>query len=58
MFGDKKYRHLEALVIAQTALLASLIEEMDDKGLINKKKVMDRYEVNLKQGMSEEGLTI
>jgi hypothetical protein len=43
----EKYDHLQHLLIAQSALLTSLIQEMNDKGLIDGNKVMDEYDKNL-----------
>jgi hypothetical protein len=48
-----RYKHLEALIIAQTTLLGSLVEEMHKKGLVDEKSVMKQYEKNLKLAHQE-----
>lgn len=48
-----EFKHLQTLIIAQSVLLASLVQDMNSKGLIDGDSVMEEYENNLKAAVKE-----
>jgi hypothetical protein len=49
----KRIENTERMIIATQALLVSLVQEMDEKGIINGKKVMDDYGEGFKKLLND-----
>lgn len=53
IFSKDDFNHLQTLLLSQTTLLGLLIEEMNEKKLIDGDHIMSKYEAGLNEMVKE-----